>query len=173
MWKPDAVYEITLLNDSHLLVETDNQLDSTDSGTGSDIADGDQLQITGSQTATFEFDAGYVLQLGQPLALDIKNGVNATGLRFGDTIVFEYDVDKDRLTLNSRFVTLQFVAVGDSVSTPGFIPVPVSNGASALEVRDAILLALKTLNQAGRARRSRIPQDECICDGIRSSIQRI
>lgn len=149
LWKPDAVYEITLLNEDHLLIQTDDPQNPADSGTGFDIFDGDQLVVTGDRQVTLEFDAGYVLQLGQPLVLEVLEGVNASGIRFGDTVIVEYDLDNDRLTNNSRFVTLEFVAVGDTVSNATFVPVFVSSGASADEVSDAILTALTGLAPGG------------------------
>ena len=142
LWTPDAVYEITLLNQDHLRIDTNNPTNANDTGTGFDIADGDQLEVVGDEVVTFEFDSGYVLQLGQPLVIEVNSGIGSSGVRFGDTVTIEYDVDRDRLTDNSRTVTFEFVAEGDSASGTN-IGVVVAPGDDQDQVADALLDAMQ------------------------------
>ncbi|TWT66373.1 dockerin type I domain-containing protein [Allorhodopirellula solitaria] len=58
LWNPNSVYEIILLNGDQKVVTLDVE-------NGSVLTDGDQVAVTnGGQSATLEFDSGYVVQLG-------------------------------------------------------------------------------------------------------------
>ncbi|CAN0013867.1 unnamed protein product, partial [Hapterophycus canaliculatus] len=139
IWKPDAVYEITLLNRSYLRVDTDERNLPGIDGTGRDIGEGDQMIVNGSTAVTFEYDSGYVLQLGQPLAIEVDSAVGSAGVRFGDTFSL---LSLKPLAINDdQPVVFELVMTGGT-ATAGNIAVEVDAGDSAMEVMQAVLDAM-------------------------------
>lgn len=123
VWRPDAVYEITLNNRNRV---------SLTLPAGDAIVDGDQYIITDNQgrQSVFEFDSGYVLQVPQTLAIDVL-GPNTF---FNDGDVFTI--------VSPQGVTRNFEINLSGAVASGNIPINLSSAGTVLEIRDAILAAI-------------------------------
>ncbi len=125
-WRQDAVYEVTLLNKdySYSLLPS-----------GDRINDGDQINLAGTATGTFEFDSGFVFGLNDPISFSINAGTGTGGFQLGDRF---------SITNGPTTQTFEFT---DSAGQPAVIlagrrPVVIAAGQNATTVRDAILAAL-------------------------------
>ncbi|MEO1524863.1 MAG: tandem-95 repeat protein [Planctomycetota bacterium] len=128
IWRPDAVYEITLNNK----LRTELPLPSGDS-----IADGDQIVIedtSGTQTR-FEFESGFSLVLPQTSTLTVS-GTNA---EFADGELIS--VTSPSLVVRE----LEFDTDG-AVIQPGAIAIDISSAGTIEQVRDAILATLGSVD---------------------------
>ena len=124
LWRPDAVYEITLNNRDRLSLTLPS---------GSGINDGDQVIIedTSGQTQTFEFDSGFSVTVPQTSTLTI-NGTNADFVD-GQTLTIEAP--------GGNMLSLE-IDLGDGVAG-GNVAVDLSSAGTIGEVRDAFLTALE------------------------------
>ncbi len=122
VWRPDAAYEIILLNDDFTVIQPPPPAGAT-SGfpfTGADLADGQIFTLTGSVPTSFEWDSGYVMQLDQPLTLQVPTAVGNAGLQIGTTFT---------ITGPNGLLTFQFTDVTSLAGVPaGNIPVVVADG---------------------------------------------
>ncbi len=132
VWRPDAVYEIVLLNQNFTVIQPPAAAGAS-SGfpfTGADLSDGQIFTVTGAVPVSFEWDAGYVMQLDQPLTLQIPTAVGNAGLQIGTTFT---------ITGPSGLLTFQFT---DTLSLPGVpatnIPVVVADGDSPAKIIAAL-----------------------------------
>lgn len=125
IWELDRKYDIELSNSRGLEITAPN---------GTEVVDGDSFFLTddAGNTAGFEFDSGYVIQVPQTLAIQIP----VTG---GATIA-----DRDSITVaNSDLGTeLTFEFDLDGFTTDGNIPIPFTIFSSANEVANAIVAAM-------------------------------
>ena len=125
VWRPDAVYEITLNNRSRLEFQAPD---------GESIADGDQLTVADNSGVQriFEFDAGFAVAVPQTLGLEILNVEN--GFSQGDTFTIA-----DSNTGESETFEINLAGVGVG---PGNISVDLSTAGTITEIRDAIFDAI-------------------------------
>ena len=126
LWRPNAVYEITLNNKERLEVTMP---------AGDAIADGDQIVIddaNGGQTI-FEFESGYSLLIPQTSTLTVTD-TNA-GFTDGELI----NITSPGLVVRE----LEFDTDGTLIQ-PGAIAVDISSAGTIQDVRDAILAALQS-----------------------------
>lgn len=123
LWRPDAVYEITLNNRDRVSLTLPR---------GEEITDGEQYIITDAQgrQSVFEFDSGFVMQVPQTLAIEVL-GPNTF---FNDGDVFTV-VSPSGATRNFEINLSGAVASGN-------IPINLASAGTILEIRDVILAAL-------------------------------
>ncbi len=120
LWRPDAVYEITLNNQTRI---------AYDAPAGSEITDGDQVIISdnsGNQTV-FEYESGYSLVVPQSTLLTVT-GTNAA---------FR---DRDTFTItapNGNSLTFEINVAGATAG--GNVPVELGSASTIVRVRDALL----------------------------------
>ncbi len=162
LWRPDAVYDITLNNEDRVGLTLPS---------GDQITDGDYYTITDkstpNRTSVFEFDSGYVLQVPQTLGFEVL-GAN-TAFNDGDTFTIALNDTLGNLiatrtfeinragTVRSGNIPVNIGSPGDG--SGGIDPItlqPTSIGPTIESVRDAIVLALQSpsaaaLNLAPRA----------------------
>ncbi|QDT09692.1 tandem-95 repeat protein [Planctomycetes bacterium K23_9] len=129
LWRPDAVYEITLNNQPSVKVPFPG---------GDGILDGDQviIQDTNGGVVTFEFDSGFSLTVPQSTLLTVS-GTNADVVD-GETLTIALTGGETR--------TLEINRSGGV--TAGNIAVEVGSAGTVLELRDAILAALNSVDSA-------------------------
>ncbi|QEG01722.1 hypothetical protein Mal15_58010 [Stieleria maiorica] len=127
IWRPDAVYEITLNNKQRIEVSLRS---------GDQIPDGSQIVITETDgtITNFEFEAGYSVVIPETTTLTV-DGINLNIID-GETITIN-DVSG-----NTR--VLEFDK--DGSTTAGSIPVDVRSAGTIVQVRDAILAALSSVD---------------------------
>ncbi|TWU18034.1 hypothetical protein Poly21_01890 [Allorhodopirellula heiligendammensis] len=139
VWRDDRSYRVALNNrDRSVVIAPDP----------SEVADGDQIQITDSDggTVVFEFESGYQLLLPEAPTLIVPSvGTDAGGLRDGDifqisdgvneSTVFEFDTDGVLLPGSRRISLPTESLVGDDVTlrvgTDSFVFQYVSEGDAA------------------------------------------
>ena len=123
LWRPDAVYEITLNNKDRVSLTLTG---------GEAISDGDQYRITDSQgrQSVFEFDSGYVMQVPQTLGIEVL-GPN-TFFRDGD--VFSITAP------DGTFRNFEINLSGAVAS--GNVPIQLATAGTVEEIRDRILTAI-------------------------------
>lgn len=131
LWRPDAVYEITLNNQARIAYAAPD---------GGQINDGDQVRIadTAGTQVVFEFDSGYAVEVPQTTLIT----VNETNAGFNDRDTFTIQspvIDPDNGARNS--LTFEINRVGGTA--PGNIPVELGTAGTIREVRDAILAAFQ------------------------------
>ncbi|MEL6105156.1 MAG: tandem-95 repeat protein [Planctomycetota bacterium] len=128
IWRPDAVYEITLNNKQRLEVGLPS---------GDAITDGDQIVVDDSAggSTTFEFESGYSLVIPQTSTLTVT-GTNAA-FTDGELI----NITSPSLVVRE----LEFDTDG-STTQPGAIAVDISAAGTIQDVRDAILAALQSVD---------------------------
>lgn len=133
LWRPDAVYEITLNNRDRVSLTLPR---------GELITDGEQYIVTDGQgrQSVFEFDSGFVMQVPQTLAIEVL-GPNTF---FNDGDVFS--------VVSPSGVTRTFEINLSGAVASGNIPINLSSAGTVIEIRDAIIAALagvaETLNLA-------------------------
>ncbi|TWT49074.1 hypothetical protein Pla22_42660 [Rubripirellula amarantea] len=125
LWLPDAVYEITLNNQSRVAYE---------SPIGANINDGDQISITDSDQnqVTFEYESGYSIQVPQTTLLTITNANNGFN-------------DRDVITIGGqlgRSVSFEINKNTVDDTAAANVEINLSNATTTGEVRNAILAAL-------------------------------
>ncbi len=129
LWRPDAVYEITLNNRQRISLELDR---------GDEINDGDQIIISdqaGGQSV-FEFESGFSAQVPQTSLLTVR-GTNAD---------FQ---DRDTFTITAPDGTVRTFEVNVSGSSAsGSVPLELTTAGTVQEVRQAILNALNSFDAA-------------------------
>ncbi len=166
LWNPNSVYEIILLNGDQKVV-------ALDVAGGNSVSDGDQLTVTnGANTATLEFDSGYVVQLGaadtildgQTFEYSTAGGTDGYTARFqidklptvpagtftGEVGIGEIPSDDD-VTVNVTDPTLfavgDFIRISDEIMTV----VGVDAATAELTVQRAVLGTPRSNHQAGAA----------------------
>jgi len=129
LWRPDAVYEITLNNRDRVSLTLPR---------GELITDGEQYIITDGQgrQSVFEFDSGFVMQVPQTLAIEVL-GPNT----------FFNDGDVFTVTSPSGAVRNFEINLSGAVAS-GNIPVNLASAGTVTEIRDTILAALAGVEQA-------------------------
>ncbi|MEM9645151.1 MAG: GEVED domain-containing protein, partial [Planctomycetota bacterium] len=123
LWRPDAVYEITLNNLQRIAYNATS---------GDTFEDGDQLTLTDSMGGenVFEFESGFTVSVPKTTSLEIQE----TNAGF---------VDRDVLTITSpdgNSLTLEIDNSG--ATTSGNVPVNLADAGTIQEVREAFLAAL-------------------------------
>ena len=132
LWRPDAVYEITLNNQSRIAYEAP---------AGDEITDGDQVILTdeNGNTTTFEYESGYTVVAPQTTLLSVT-GVNTS---FQDGNVFTIRAP------SGNSLTFEINLVGSVAA--GRVPVELSSATTTSQVRDAILAAFSQPTPGGSA----------------------
>ena len=125
IWRPDAVYEITLNNRSRLEFQTPS---------GDAINDGDQLTVTNDAgiQRVFEFDSGFAIEVPQNFGLQVLSANN--GFAQGDTFTI---TDSNTGVSETFEINQTGIGVG-----PGNISVDLSTAGTITDVRDAIFDAI-------------------------------
>ncbi|PNY35518.1 hypothetical protein C2E31_18645 [Rhodopirellula baltica] len=123
IWRPDAVYEITLNNSLRLEVALPS---------GDQIPDGSQVIITenGGAVTTFEYESGYSLVIPQTTLLTV-DGTNA-----------QFTDGQQIVITNATGVTRTLEFNTNAAATPSTIPIDIRTAGTVGQVRDAILAAL-------------------------------
>ncbi len=123
IWRPDAVYLVSLNNRDRLAIET---------APGPDIRDGDQIRLVDENgtESVFEFEAGNAIRVPTSLSLRITDADN----RF---------VDGETFTITAPDGTTRTFEINLSGSvSSGRIPVDLRNAGTIVGVRDAIFDAI-------------------------------
>lgn len=127
IWRPDAVYEITLNNQQRIELNLPS---------GNLISDGDQVIISdlAGNPTTFEFDSGFSLVIPQTSTLT----VGETNAGFGDGQL---------ITITSPTGVIRSLEFDFNNATGGGnIPVNLSAAGTIQQVRNAILTALQSID---------------------------
>ncbi|QDT03916.1 Dockerin type I repeat protein [Rubripirellula lacrimiformis] len=120
LWRPDAVYEITLNNRTRIAYQAPS---------GEEITDGDQVIIgdTDGNRVVFEYESGFAVVVPQTTTLTIEGANNAF-------------VDRETFTIDApggNSLTFEFNLVGSTTS--GRVPVEIASASTLSQVRDAVL----------------------------------
>ncbi|TWU47288.1 Dockerin type I repeat protein [Rubripirellula tenax] len=120
LWRTDAVYEITLNNQTRIAYQAP---------AGDEITDGDQVTLTDNagNRVTFEYESGYAVAVPQTTLLTIEGANNA----FADRETFVVTAP------NGNSITFEFNLVGST--TGGRVPIELSSASTLTQVRNAIL----------------------------------
>ena len=127
LWRPDAVYEITLNNRDRVSLTLPR---------GEMITDGEQYIVTDDQgrQSVFEFDSGFVMQVPQTLAIEV----------LGPNTFFN---DGDVFTVVSPSGELRNFEINLSGAVAsGNIPINLASAGTVTEIRDVILTALASVD---------------------------
>ncbi|WP_164101090.1 dockerin type I domain-containing protein [Candidatus Laterigemmans baculatus] len=126
IWRSNAAYEVTLNNRDRFVLQAP---------VGNEVVDGEQIIVTDENgvRAFLEYETGYVLHVPRTLTLTVPFGVGGEeGFRDGDQFT---------ITSPSGISETFELNVSGDVSD-GVVEIPLSAGASATDVRNAILGAL-------------------------------
>ena len=124
LWRPDAVYEVTLNNKDRVILTLPR---------GDQIEDGDQYIFTDSddRQSVFEFDSGYVMQIPQTLGIQV----------LGPNTFFQ---DGDAFRITSPGGTSQTFEINLSGAVAsGNIEIDLADAGTVQEIRDVILGVLE------------------------------
>jgi len=127
-WRRDSIYEITLINKPTIRI---------DAQSGAAISDANRINVTTSSggQASLEYDSGYVISVPQTLTLMVPAaGSSAAGITDGQTF---------QISFGSTTITFEFDS--NSSVAGGNTPIAIAADQSPTQVRDSMVLALKSI----------------------------
>ncbi|HJN11945.1 MAG TPA: pre-peptidase C-terminal domain-containing protein [Pirellulaceae bacterium] len=127
IWESDRVYDIELSNAEGLILTAPD---------GASVTDGDSFDVTdeANNTATFEFESGYSLDVPQTLTLQIPAG-GGSAITDGETFQISSDVEME---------TFEFDSNGAFVE--GNVVIDLSGQESANDLANEIVTAINGVN---------------------------